>query len=81
MSDFALGLLMGGSMTDPAAYRRPRIPEMLADIPYDPFKLDVWQLASDFNSAFDVSRSMMSSSVHFQETTLYSSLSRMSKLS
>ena len=44
-------------MTDPTAYCRPRIPEMLAeDIPYDPFKLDVWQIGSDFSSAFDVSR-------------------------
>ena len=47
-------------MTDPTAYCRPRIPEMLADIPYDPFKLDVWQLGSDFNSAFDVSRLILS---------------------
>ena len=38
---------------------------MLADIPYDPFKLDVWQISSDFYSAFDVSRLMMPSFVHF----------------
>ena len=51
------GVPCGGSMTDPTAYCRPRIPEMLAeDIPYDPFKLDVWQIGSDFSSAFDVSR-------------------------
>jgi hypothetical protein len=43
-------------MTDRTEYCRPRIPEMLADIPYDPFKLNVWQLGSDFHSAFDVSR-------------------------
>ena len=41
--------------TDPMLYCRPRIPEMLTDIPYDPFKLDVWQLGSDLLSAFDVS--------------------------
>jgi hypothetical protein len=50
------GIPCGGSMTDPTAYCRPRIPEMLSDIPYDPFKLDVWQLGTDFKSAFDVSR-------------------------
>jgi hypothetical protein len=45
----------GGSMTDPTQYCRPCIPEMPADIPYDPFKLDVWQLGSHFHTAFDVS--------------------------
>jgi hypothetical protein len=50
------GVPCGGSMMDPKEYRRPRIPEMLSDIPYDPFKLDVWQIGSDFLSAFDVSR-------------------------
>ena len=42
------------------AYCRPRIPEMLSDVPYHPVKLDVWQPGSDFQSAFDVSRMILS---------------------
>ena len=56
-------------MTDPTKYRRPRIPEMLSDIPYDPFKLDVWQIGSDFYSTFNVSR-LFSSFIPF---TLFAS--------
>ena len=72
-------------MTDPTAYCRPRIPEMLADIPYDPFKLDVWQIGSDFSSAFDVSRFDDAFPFFAQfhgelSLFLYSLLSRKSKL-
>ncbi|TRM60614.1 hypothetical protein BD626DRAFT_549594 [Schizophyllum amplum] len=45
------GLPLAGSITD--GYRRNLIPEMLSGEPYDPFKLDVWQLATslvDFDS-------------------------------
>ncbi|TRM63891.1 hypothetical protein BD626DRAFT_568503 [Schizophyllum amplum] len=33
---------------DPDEYTPPRIPEMATGEPYDPFKLDVWQLATSF---------------------------------
>ncbi|TRM63892.1 hypothetical protein BD626DRAFT_568504 [Schizophyllum amplum] len=33
---------------DPDVYAPPRIPEMATGEPYDPFKLDVWQLATSF---------------------------------
>ncbi|RPD71500.1 hypothetical protein L226DRAFT_176683 [Lentinus tigrinus ALCF2SS1-7] len=32
----------------PEEYGRPKPPELLSDAPYDPFKLDVWQLATSF---------------------------------
>ncbi|KAL1742350.1 hypothetical protein HDZ31DRAFT_43466 [Schizophyllum fasciatum] len=56
-----------GSLSDPASYAAPRIPEMEHGAPYDPFKLDVWQLGtslSNFDSTLprvqDVLRSMAS---------------------
>ena len=44
-----VGLPSGGSLPGPSA--RPMPPEVLSGNPYDPFKLDVWQLGesiSDF---------------------------------
>ncbi len=42
-----VGLPSGGSF--PAEkYGRVKPPELLSDAPYDPFKLDVWQLAISF---------------------------------
>ncbi|TRM63884.1 hypothetical protein BD626DRAFT_568499 [Schizophyllum amplum] len=42
-----------GSLSDPTRYSAPCIPEMCTGEPYDPFKLDVWQLGTsllDFDS-------------------------------
>ena len=43
------------SLSDVDKYTAPRIPEMDAGEPYDPFKLDVWQLATSLLD-FDVRR-------------------------
>ncbi|KAL1751978.1 hypothetical protein FB107DRAFT_220881 [Schizophyllum commune] len=45
-----VGLPQGGGIASPSRYTAPQIPEMATGEPYDPFKLDVWQLASCFNS-------------------------------
>ncbi|KAI0317822.1 hypothetical protein OF83DRAFT_1057980 [Amylostereum chailletii] len=50
------GCPLGGSFTQLETYSRPRIPEMDSGEPYDPFKLDVWQLGnslSNFKSTID----------------------------
>ena len=47
------GIPCTGSLANVSEYARPAIPEMLTGEPYDPFKLDVWQLASSFGE-FDV---------------------------
>ena len=49
-----VGVPMGGSLPDRNA--RPMPPEVLSGEPYDPFKLDVWQLGTTF-SDFRVSLS------------------------
>ena len=38
----------GGSL--PGGTKRPMAPETLSDKPYDPFKLDVWQLGRSFSN-------------------------------
>ncbi len=44
-----IGLPSGGSWrADTEQYGRIKPPELLSDTPYDPFKLDVWQLAISF---------------------------------
>ncbi|RPD56364.1 hypothetical protein L226DRAFT_468524, partial [Lentinus tigrinus ALCF2SS1-7] len=44
-----VGLPNGDSFsTDSEQYGRPKPPELLSDAPYDPFKLDVWQLATSY---------------------------------
>ena len=48
-----VGLPQGGGIASHSRYIAPQIPEMATGEPYDPFKLDVWQLASCFKS-FDV---------------------------
>ncbi|KAL1685106.1 hypothetical protein GGG16DRAFT_129605 [Schizophyllum commune] len=45
-----VGLPQGGGVASPSRYNAPQIPEMATGEPYDPFKLDVWQLASCFKS-------------------------------
>ncbi|TFY59007.1 hypothetical protein EVG20_g7948 [Dentipellis fragilis] len=40
------GCPMGSSLIQSETYARPRIPEMNSNEPYDPFKLDVWQLGT-----------------------------------
>ena len=40
-------LPFGGSFKDPAKYGRPLAPEM-TQLPYCPFKLDVWQLGKSY---------------------------------
>ncbi|KAI0317823.1 hypothetical protein OF83DRAFT_1171676 [Amylostereum chailletii] len=51
-----IGCPLGGSFTQLDTYSRPRIPEMSSGEPYNPFKLDVWQLGNsleNFRSAIE----------------------------
>ena len=43
-----LGIPNDGSLTNPEKYARQRPPEVESGMPYDPFKLDVWQLGASF---------------------------------
>lgn len=50
------GLPLAGSLLEAELYTRKMIPEMQNNEPYDPFKLDVWQLGQsfvDFNSTLE----------------------------
>ncbi|KAG5637509.1 hypothetical protein H0H81_004335 [Sphagnurus paluster] len=44
----SIGFPLGGSFPDLAYYGRPHAPECVSGNPYDPFKLDVWQLGKSF---------------------------------
>ncbi|KAG5351424.1 hypothetical protein C0989_006534 [Termitomyces sp. Mn162] len=44
-----VGLPFGGSFLSPEMYMRQCPPEVESGRPYDPFKLDVWQLASSLH--------------------------------
>ncbi|KAG6889430.1 hypothetical protein C0995_001198 [Termitomyces sp. Mi166 len=44
-----VGLPLGGSFPSPEMYNRQCPPEVESGKPYDPFKLDVWQLASSLH--------------------------------
>ena len=46
---FSTGYPLGGSFHKPEMYSRPLAPEMTAGEPYNPFKLDVWQLGCSFS--------------------------------
>lgn len=49
-----VGIPLDGSLTEPEKYTRQCPPELEFDKPYDPFKLDVWQLGASFTD-FSVS--------------------------
>ncbi|KAL1745779.1 kinase-like domain-containing protein [Schizophyllum fasciatum] len=54
-------------VVDPKRYKRPTIPEMRNGEPYDPFKLDVWQLGNslvDFNSTLPPVEAVIDSMAH-----------------
>ncbi|KAL1729700.1 hypothetical protein EV714DRAFT_273390 [Schizophyllum commune] len=58
------GIPCTGSLANVSEYARPVIPEMLTGEPYDPFKLDVWQLASsfgEFDSTFEPVETLLDS--------------------
>ena len=55
-----VGIPCINSISDADKYMPPRIPEMDTGEPYDPFKLDVWQLATSLLD-FDVRRLLSSS--------------------
>ncbi|KAI4528024.1 hypothetical protein K523DRAFT_340378 [Schizophyllum commune Tattone D] len=58
------GIPCTGSLANVSEYARPAIPEMLTGEPYDPFKLDVWQLASsfgEFDSTFEPVETLLDS--------------------
>lgn len=80
------GLPLAGSVSDPARYKSPRIPEMETGQPYDPFKLDVWQLGHsflDFDSTIPTVQEVlhsMASSDPAQRLTADEALSRLRSL-
>ncbi|RDX46982.1 hypothetical protein OH76DRAFT_1485034 [Lentinus brumalis] len=51
LSDFETAVCVGLPSGDPFSlenYGKPKPPELMPEQPYDPFKLDVWQLAISF---------------------------------
>ncbi len=42
----SIGCPVGGSFPDETMYARPSPPEVASRKPYNPFKLDVWQLGN-----------------------------------
>ncbi|KAL1741436.1 hypothetical protein HDZ31DRAFT_66940 [Schizophyllum fasciatum] len=61
------GFPLGGSVADVHTYGRPVIPEMRTGEPYNPFKLDVWQLGNsfiDFDSTLPPVKEIVDSMAH-----------------
>lgn len=55
----SIGYPLGESFSDVATYSRPSPPEVVSGAPYNPFKLDIWQLGHSL-SDFKVSWSQLS---------------------